>query len=506
MFRQLLVYLILAVSLPATSLAADVEAGKKLYAACVACHGSNAEGVAALNSPALAGQSESYLIRQIWDFKKGNRGAADGDTNGALMRPMTVALSDGEAIANVAAYLAALPPSKPPATVEGDTANGQKLFNSRCGACHGGKGWGNEALHTPRLNSIGDSYLMRQVRNFQDGLRGAHKDARQGKQMAMMAKSVTTEELQDIAAFLNESELHAVAADDHKSILITGASTGIGRNLTETLAENGYHVYAGARKDKDLAALDAIDNVTAVKLDVTSQEQVDAVVAMIQKKGTGLYALVNNAGVGGGGTVVDTPIENQTFVYAVNVEGVYRTTKAFAPLVVESKGRIVTTGSIAGTIAWPGGSAYSGSKHWIEAYTDALAGEMQPLGVHVSVIEPGNYKSNIRRSSVSRGLAQAEAAGGEVTEEMQKAYEATAARELSYKEPDEVSAAFMHALFDDKPMRRYVVVPNEREQEMTIRTKVNELVQLNQWGPYSYSREQLVELLDAALSEDAPAE
>jgi NAD(P)-dependent dehydrogenase (short-subunit alcohol dehydrogenase family) len=300
---------------------------------------------------------------------------------------------------------------------------------------------------------------------------------------------------------------NTVAADDHKSILITGASTGIGRNLTETLAENGYHVYAGARKDKDLAALDAIDNVTAVKLDVTKQDQVDAVVAMIRETGKGLYALVNNAGVGGGGEVVETPIEDQTFVYAVNVEGVYRTTKAFAPLVIESKGRIVTTGSIAGTIsAFPGFSAYSGSKHWIEAYTDSLAAEMEPLGVEVSVVEPGNYKSNIRRSSAARGLEQAKAAGGEVTEEMNKAYEATAERELSYKEPDEVSTAFMHALFDDNPLRRYVVVPNAEEQEFTIRTKVNELVQLNQWGPYSYSRDQLVELLDEALSGDAPSE
>jgi len=206
MFRQLLVYLILAAFLPATTLAADAEAGKKLYTTCAACHGPNAEGIVALNSPALAGQSESYMIRQLWDFKKGNRGAADDDTIGAQMRPMAVTLPDGEAIANVAAYLAALPPSKPPATVEGDTANGQEMFNSRCGACHGGKGWGNEALHTPRLNSIGDSYLIRQVRNFQDGLRGAHKDTHHGKQMAMMAKSVTTEELNDIAAFLNEPE------------------------------------------------------------------------------------------------------------------------------------------------------------------------------------------------------------------------------------------------------------------------------------------------------------
>ena len=292
------------------------------------------------------------------------------------------------------------------------------------------------------------------------------------------------------------------AAQEQRSILVTGASTGIGRNLAESLAEAGYHVYAGARKDEDLAELGAIDNITAVRLDVTSQEQVDAAAAMIAEKGTGLYALVNNAGVGGGGTVVETDVEDQTFVYTVNVEGVYRTTQAFAPLVIESKGRIVTTGSIAGTISsFPGFSAYAGSKHWIEAFTDSLAAEMQPLGVSVSVVEPGNYKSNIRRSSVSRRLDQLKSEGGEVTEEMQQAYQRTAERELSYKEPDEVTAAFMHALFDEKPLRRYMVVPNEEEQAATIKTQLTELVQLNQWGPYSYSRDQLVELLDKALAE-----
>ncbi len=303
------------------------------------------------------------------------------------------------------------------------------------------------------------------------------------------------------AAVVVLSAPHTAFAGDQKSILVTGASTGIGRHLTETLAENGYHVYAGARKDKDLAALNAIDNVTAVRLDVTKQEQIDAVIALIEEKGTGLYGLVNNAGVGGGGQVVDTPVEDQTFIYDVNVEGVYRVTKAFAPLVIESGGRITTTGSIAGTLSeFPGFSAYAGSKHWIEAFTDSLAAEMAPHGVAVSVIEPGNYKSNIRRSSVARAHDQVQAAGGDVTEEMKKAYEATAERELSYKEPDEVSEAFMHALFDDEPLRRYMVVPNAEEQSWTIRTKVNELVQLNQWGPYSYSRDELVELLDAALA------
>lgn len=293
----------------------------------------------------------------------------------------------------------------------------------------------------------------------------------------------------------------ALAEKEVKSVLVTGASTGIGRNLAETLARNGHHVYAGARKEKDLAALNAIENITAVRLDVTKQDEIDAVVALIQESGTGLYALVNNAGIGGGGMVVQTPIEDQTIVYRVNVEGVYRVTKAFAPMILESKGRISTTGSIAGTITRAGLSAYSGSKHWIEAFTDSLAQEMEPQGVLISVIEPGNYQSYIRRSSVLRAFAKVESMGGEITPEMQKMYADTAAVELAYKQPDEVSAAFMHALFDEEPLRRYVVTPNQQEQAFTIGAKVQQLVELNQWGPHSYSRDQLVEMLDKAITD-----
>lgn len=295
-------------------------------------------------------------------------------------------------------------------------------------------------------------------------------------------------------------------ADDHdkgraaKAVLVTGTSTGIGRNLAETLARNGYRVYAGVRKDADYEALNAIDNITAVRMDVTRQDEVDAAVAFIRSQGTGLYALVNNAGVGGGGPVAETPVDQQTFVFEVNVEGVYRVTRAFAPLIIESKGRIVTTGSIAGTLSWAGGTAYSGSKHWIEAFTDGLAAEMEPLGVTVSVIEPGNYQSRIRRSAVLREFERVEAAGGEITDEMRALYAETEKRELSYKQPDEVSAAFMHALFDGEPLRRYVVVPNADEQGWTITAKIQQLVELNSWGPYRFSRDELVEMLDAALA------
>jgi NAD(P)-dependent dehydrogenase (short-subunit alcohol dehydrogenase family) len=294
-----------------------------------------------------------------------------------------------------------------------------------------------------------------------------------------------------------------LASDGQKSVLVTGASSGIGRHLAETLAEAGHHVYAGARKDEDLTALNAIENITAVRLDVTRQDEIDAVVALIEERGTGLYGLVNNAGIGDGGAVVDTPVEVQSLVYEVNVEGVYRVTRAFAPLIMAANGRIVTTGSIAGTLSWPGGSAYSGSKHWIEAFTDALAGEMAPHGVRVSVIQPGNFQSRIRRSALERQHERVLEAGGEMTPEMEAAFAATEARELSYQEPDAVSEAFMHALFDDEPLIRYMVVPNADEQAMTIRTKIQQLLQLNEWGPYSYSDEELVSLLQAALASSA---
>jgi NAD(P)-dependent dehydrogenase (short-subunit alcohol dehydrogenase family) len=288
-------------------------------------------------------------------------------------------------------------------------------------------------------------------------------------------------------------------SSEQKSILVTGASTGIGRNLAETLAEAGHHVYAGARKAEDLAELNQIENITAVRLDVTKQDEIDAAVELIRESGTGLYALVNNAGIGGGGPITETPVDVQTLVYDVNVEGVYRITKAFAPLVIESQGRIATTGSIAGTLSWAGGSAYSGSKHWIEAFTDALAGEMAPVDVQVSVIQPGNYQSWIRRSSVLRRQARVIAEGGVITPEMEEEYKRTEVRELSLQQPDEVSEAFMHALFSDQPLRRYVVVPNADEQAMTISAKIEQLIQLNQWGPYSYSVEELTEMLQEAM-------
>jgi NAD(P)-dependent dehydrogenase (short-subunit alcohol dehydrogenase family) len=268
-----------------------------------------------------------------------------------------------------------------------------------------------------------------------------------------------------------------------KAVLVTGASTGIGRKITERLAAAGYFVYAGARKDTDLRELDAIDNVDSVRLDVTQPAEIAAAVETVGKAGRGLYGVVNNAGVVIAGPLLQTKEEDFDFLFDVNVYGPYRITRAFGPLVIESKGRIVNIGSISGILSSRDLAAYSMSKHAIEAMTDSLAGEVAPLDVKVSVVEPGNYRSEIGKSAEKRlGTTN------------------RLADRSKYKEPDEVADAVLRALSDPNPQRRYLVVPNQAEAELTIRKQIEELVQLNGSQPYSYDRKTLIEMLDAALA------
>ncbi len=296
------------------------------------------------------------------------------------------------------------------------------------------------------------------------------------------------------------AETQVGAQDAQKAILVTGASSGIGRKITEHLAARGYFVYAGARSEEDLRELNTIDNVQSIRLDVTVQEEIDTAVETVTQAGRGLYGVVNNAGVLVLGPLIEVEEDDLHFQMNVNVYGPYRITKAFSSLIIEEKGRIVTIGSISGILAGAFSGPYSMSKHAVEAFTDALAAEMALLDVGVSVVEPGNYQSRIL-ASLRRRMEENDQtfAGSRFEEQLQGIFSGPVDR-TQFKEPDEVAEAVVHALFDENPKRRYMVVPNQREAEITIRQAIRELVQLNEGHTYSYDRESLIAMLDEALA------
>jgi NAD(P)-dependent dehydrogenase (short-subunit alcohol dehydrogenase family) len=227
---------------------------------------------------------------------------------------------------------------------------------------------------------------------------------------------------------------------------------------------------------------------------VTRQDEIDAAVKTITDAGRGLYGLVNNAGVLVISPLVEIDEQEFDFQMNVNVYGPYRITKAFAPLIIESKGRIATIGSIAGTLSSATWGPYSMSKHAMEAFEDALSGEMQQFGVNTSLIEPGTYQSKIADHAAKKAK---ESDRDDVTSTVDWLTNALA----ESGDPDDVSKAVMHALFDESPKSRYMVVPNQDQAYSTINRAMQRLVEQNTGQKYSYDRESLIEMLDKAMAE-----
>ena len=192
-----------AVLLLAATLAQGAT-GQQLFAACVACHGARAEGNPAVGAPALAGQSASYLQRQLRHFAAGLRGTHKEDVQGAQMRAANQALlRDDKSIVAVAGYIAKLPQTSPARPAKFDARNGANLYQGKCGACHGGRAEGNEALSAPRLAGLDADYIRRQFGYFKRGVRGVHPDDRYGRQMAMMSTTIATDrDLDDVIGYI----------------------------------------------------------------------------------------------------------------------------------------------------------------------------------------------------------------------------------------------------------------------------------------------------------------
>lgn len=182
----------------------DATAGKQLYAVCAACHGVQAEGNPALHAPKLSGHGDWYLQRQLKYFKNGVRGAHDKDVFGKMMAPMAATLGDDTAIDNVSAYIRTLPDNPAPATVKGRANNGQRLYGSTCGTCHGPNGRGVQPMNAPGLKGMSDWYLVTQLKNFKEGIRGAHPQDMYGPQMALMSETLGDDQaIIDIVAYIN---------------------------------------------------------------------------------------------------------------------------------------------------------------------------------------------------------------------------------------------------------------------------------------------------------------
>lgn len=196
--KSLIVALMLLLSLPVAA-----QEGQAAYATCVACHGTSAEGNAALKAPRLNHLSQVYLSEQLTKFKTGVRGGANSSATAKQMAPMAATLADDAAIAAVSEYIVGLDSSVSPASVEGDVTLGGDYYNQFCGACHGAAAEGNPALNSPRLTGSDDWYLAEQIRAFRTGERGAHPDDRTGKQMRAMAMVLPSDQaVADVVAFI----------------------------------------------------------------------------------------------------------------------------------------------------------------------------------------------------------------------------------------------------------------------------------------------------------------
>ena len=248
-----------------------------------------------------------------------------------------------------------------------------------------------------------------------------------------------------------------------RSVLVTGASTGIGRATALRLDGSGWRVFAGVRKEADAESLraEASPRLVPVTLDVTEAEQIAAVAARIQAESEGgLDGLVNNAGVAIPGPLETIPLEDFRHQLEVNLVGYVAMTQALLPQIRRAGGRVVFISSIGGRVAFPFAGAYHAAKYGTEAVGDVFRQELRPWGLRVSIVEPGSIDTPIwgrgqdKATEIEAKSPQTNLLYGAALDKFRKVIEDTAERGIP---PEKVAKAIAHALESKRPKTRYLV-------------------------------------------------
>lgn len=257
-------------------------------------------------------------------------------------------------------------------------------------------------------------------------------------------------------------------------VLVTGASTGIGRAAVLRLAAAGCTVFAGVRKEADGSRLrEQASNITPVLLDVTDQEQIQVAATYLREAVGRLDGLVNNAGVGVTGPVEFVSLESLRWQYEVNVFGQVAVTQAMLPLLRRAQGRVVTVGSVGSWITMPFGGPLCSSKHAIRSLNDALRMELAPLGIRTALVEPGSIRTAGVDKVETGAAATLDGMGPEGRDLYGPRFQAMTAaamkRERGGSDPDVAARAIQHALTARNPRTRYPVGKDSRAMSTLAR-------------------------------------
>lgn len=254
------------------------------------------------------------------------------------------------------------------------------------------------------------------------------------------------------------------------AVLVTGASSGMGKACALRLSQAGYTVFAGVRKERDVQMLkqEGFSRLIPVILDVTDSHTIAKAYQVIHEMvgTTGLVGLVNNAGIGVTAPIELVPLEELRRQFDVNVIGQVATIQAFLPLIRATQGRIVTVGSVGGKITIPFGGPLCSSKYAIESINDALRMELRPWGIHVVLVAPGSIRTPAVDKLVTDSEAMINTFSPEGRTRYESSYRAFVQAFLKQEEegvgPEVMAETVYRALTAASPRTRYPVGPKSR--------------------------------------------